>query len=132
MPSACSAPVANPSTACSTGVQVIFVIPYCATRNTKYTKSMIKIFKHKGLEKFFTKGSKAGIRAARAAKISDRLAFLHAASVVGDMDKPGYRLHELKGKLKGHWAVDVSGNWRIVFRFEDGNAYIINYEDYHK
>ena len=115
----------------ATGVQVILVIPYCATRNIKYTKSMIKTFKHKGLEKFFTKGSKAGIRAAHAAKIGDRLAFLHAASVVGDMDKPGYRLHELKGKLKGHWAVDVSGNWRIVFRFEDGNAYVVNYEDYH-
>ncbi len=92
---------------------------------------MIKNFKHKGLEKFFTKGSAAGIQAAHATKISDRLAFLHAASTVEDMDKPGFRLHELKGNLKGHWAVDVSGNWRIVFKFEDGNAYVVNYEDYH-
>jgi proteic killer suppression protein len=115
----------------TTGIQVTLAIPCCATRNNEYTEPMIKTFKHKGLEKFFTKGSKAGIRAVHAAKIGDRLAFLHAASVVGDMDKPGYRLHELKGKLKGHWAVDVSGNWRIVFRFEDGNAYIVNYEDYH-
>ncbi|MEW8195645.1 MAG: type II toxin-antitoxin system RelE/ParE family toxin [Candidatus Thiodiazotropha sp.] len=47
------------------------------------------------------------------------------------MDKPGYRLHPLKGKLKGHWAIDVSGNWRIVFKFENGNAYVVNYGDYH-
>ena len=114
-----------------TGIHVNFSIPCCAIGNSKYTEPMIKTFKHKGLEKFFTKGSKADIRTAHAAKIGDRLTFLHAASVVGDMDKPGYRLHELKGKLKGHWAVDVSGNWRIVFRFEDGNAYIVNYEDYH-
>lgn len=83
---------------------------------------MIKSFKHKGLEKFFTKGSTAGIQAVHATKINDRLSFLHATSTVEDMDKPGYRLHALKGKLKGHWTIDVSGNWRIVFRFEDGNA----------
>ncbi|MEW8026611.1 MAG: type II toxin-antitoxin system RelE/ParE family toxin [Candidatus Thiodiazotropha sp.] len=47
------------------------------------------------------------------------------------MDKPGYRLHPLKGKLKGYWAIDVSGNWRIVFKFENGNAYVVNYGDYH-
>ena len=92
---------------------------------------MIKTFKHKGLEKFYTKGNKAGIQAAHATKISDRLAFLNAAATVEDMDKPGYRLHELKGKMKEHWAVDVSGNWRIVFKFEEGNAYVVNYEDYH-
>ena len=93
--------------------------------------TMIKSFKHKGLEKFFTKGSMAGINAAHATKISDRLAFLHAAITIEDMDKPGYRLHSLKGRLKGHWAVDVFGNWRIVFKYEDGDAYVVNYEDYH-
>ncbi|WP_339674164.1 type II toxin-antitoxin system RelE/ParE family toxin [Dasania marina] len=92
---------------------------------------MIKSFKHKGLEKFFTKGVKSGIQSAHALKISDRLAFLHASNVVEDMDKPGYRLHRLKGKLKDHWAITVSGNWRIVFKFEDGDAYVVNYEDYH-
>jgi len=96
-----------------------------------YVPIMIKAFKHKGLERFFTKGIRAGIHAAHARKISDRLAFLHAATMIEDMDKPGYRLHALKGKLKGHWAIDVSGNWRIVFKFEDGDAYIVNYEDYH-
>ncbi|MES9830474.1 MAG: type II toxin-antitoxin system RelE/ParE family toxin [Candidatus Thiodiazotropha sp.] len=92
---------------------------------------MIKSFKHKGLEKFFSKGNTAGIQAEHATKINDRLAFLHAASTIEDMDKPGYRLHPLKGKLKGHWATDVSGKWRVVFKFENGNAYGVNYEDYH-
>jgi proteic killer suppression protein len=92
---------------------------------------MIKSFKHKGLERFFTKGSTAGIKAAHATKISDRLAFLHAATCIDDIDKPGYRLHALKGKLKGHWAINVSGNWRIVFKFQDGDAFVVNYEDYH-
>ena len=92
---------------------------------------MIKSFKHKGLEKFFTTGSKAGIQAKHAEKLADRLAFLHAATCVEDMDKPGYRLHTLDGNLKGQWAINVSGNWRIVFEFIDGDAYIVNYEDYH-
>ena len=92
---------------------------------------MIKSFKHKGLKKFFTTGSTAGIQAAHATKISDRLAFLHSAVTIEDMNIPGYRLHQLKGKKKDLWAVDVSGNWRIVFRFEDGDAYVVNYEDYH-
>lgn len=92
---------------------------------------MIKNFKHKGLAKFFTTGSTAGIQAAHAAKIRDRLAFLHSAVTIEDMNIPGYRLHQLKGKKKDLWAVDISGNWRIVFRFEDGDAYVVNYEDYH-
>ncbi|MBL4820590.1 MAG: type II toxin-antitoxin system RelE/ParE family toxin [Gammaproteobacteria bacterium] len=92
---------------------------------------MIKTFKHKGLERFFVKGNTSGIQANHACKISDQLAFLHAAQRIDDIDKPGYQLHELKGKLKGHWAISVSGNWRIVFMFKDGDAYIVNYEDYH-
>jgi proteic killer suppression protein len=92
---------------------------------------MIKSFKHKGLEKFFTIGDASGIQVVHATKIRDRLTFLHSAITIEDMDIPGYRLHELKGKLKGFWAIDVSKNWRIVFRFEDGDAYVVNYEDYH-
>ena len=92
---------------------------------------MIKTFKHKDLERFFTKGSTSGIQASHAQKITDQLAFLHAAQEIGDIDKPGYQLHELKGKLRGHWAISVSGNWRIVFLFKDGDAYVVNDEDYH-
>jgi proteic killer suppression protein len=92
---------------------------------------VIKIFKHKGLEKFFNKGSTAGIQSSQAVRIRDRLAFLHAAQTIDDMDKPGYRLHPLKGKKEGLWAISVTGNWRIVFEFIDGDAYIVSYEDYH-
>ena len=92
---------------------------------------MIKSFKHKGLEKFFTKGITAGIQAKHMRRLADQLAFLHAARTIDDVDKPGYKLHELKGKLKGYWAITVSGNWRIVFKFEKGDAYVVNYEDYH-
>lgn len=56
---------------------------------------------------------------------------LDNASVVQDMDAPGYALHPLKGDLKGYWSVKVSGNWRLTFRFEDGNAYVVDYQDYH-
>lgn len=92
---------------------------------------MIKTFKHKGLKKFFERGITSGIQPAHSAKILDRLTFLHTATCIEDMNIPGYRLHELKGKMANHWAVYVSGNWRIVFKFEEGDAYIVNYEDYH-
>ena len=92
---------------------------------------MIKSFKHKGLELFFTTGNKKGIQSEQAERLSDRLAFLHAADCIEDMNKPGYQLHELKGKQKGRYTITVSGNWRITFEFVEGDAYIINYEDYH-
>lgn len=92
---------------------------------------MIKSFKHKGLEKLFAKGVKSGVQPDHAVKLIDQLTALHTAMFVDDMDLPGWRLHELKGKLKGHWAITVNRNWRIVFRFENGDAYVVNYEDYH-
>ena len=92
---------------------------------------MIKTFKHTGLRRFFESGNTAGIQAAHGARIRDRLTFLHTATCIEDMDLPGYRLHELKGKLAGHWAIDISGNWGISFKFERGDAYVVNYEDYH-
>lgn len=92
---------------------------------------MIKSFRHKGLEKLFHEGSKKGIRPEHAEKLEDILDRLNAAAAVGDMDYPGSDLHPLKGSLKGHWAVKVSGNWRVIFRFENGDAYVVNYLDYH-
>jgi proteic killer suppression protein len=92
---------------------------------------MIKNFKHKGLEKLFTKGVKSGVQPDHAVKLIDQLTALHTAMSLDDMDLPGWRLHELKGKLKGHWAITVNKNWRVVFRFENGDAYVVNYEDYH-
>lgn len=92
---------------------------------------MIRSFQHKGLAKFFTSGSTAGIQAAHAKRLRLILGRLHAASNVGDMDLPGLRLHKLSGNRSGIWSVTVSGNWRVTFRFEDGDAEIVNYEDYH-
>ena len=92
---------------------------------------MIKSFQHKGLEKFFTKGNTAGIQQAHKARLEDRLTALNTAFSIEDMDISGWRLHRLKGNRKGQWAINVSGNWRIVFEFVDGHAYVVNYEDYH-
>jgi len=92
---------------------------------------VIKSFAHKGLEDLFYKGSTKGIQTQHADKLRRLLDRLDAASVVQDMDYPGSGLHQLKGDLKHHWSVKVSGNWRVTFRFEDGDAYIVNYQDYH-
>ena len=92
---------------------------------------MIKSFKHKGLEKFHQTGSKKGIQASHSNKIRMQLAALDTAQSLDDMDIPGYRLHSLTGDRKGIWSITVNGNWRITFKFTDGNVYIANYEDYH-
>ena len=92
---------------------------------------MIKSFKHKGLEQFYLKGSTKGIQTAHSKKLRMQLAALDTAQVIDDIDIPGYRLHELKGDRKGIWSITVNGNWRVTFEFIDGNAYIVNYEDYH-
>lgn len=92
---------------------------------------MIKSFRHKGLKRFYETGSSSGIQASHRNKLRMQLAALDTARVIEDMDIPGFRLHLLKGRMKGLWAVDVSGNWRLTFRFEDGDVYIVNYEDYH-
>ncbi|MGE4532848.1 type II toxin-antitoxin system RelE/ParE family toxin [Halomonas sp.] len=92
---------------------------------------MIWSFKHKGLAKFFKTGNTAGIQPVHAKKLRLILGRLHAASGAKDMDLPGLQLHELSGNRAGIWSVTVSGNWRVTFRFVDGDAEIVNYEDYH-
>ena len=92
---------------------------------------MIKSFKHKGLKRFFTTGSTTGINPDHASRLEESLQALHTATVINDMDLPGWRLHPLKGNLAGLWAVNVSGNRRVVFQFKNGHAYVVNYEDYH-
>lgn len=92
---------------------------------------MIKSFQHKGLKNFFEKGAINGINPNHAEKLNRILTRLDYAEFVQDMDLPGYRLHSLKGNMKNLWAVDVSQNYRITFKFEDGNAYIVDYQDYH-
>ncbi|MEZ5690660.1 MAG: type II toxin-antitoxin system RelE/ParE family toxin [Rickettsiales bacterium] len=86
---------------------------------------------HKGLMVFFETGSTAGIQVKHAKRITNILALLNEAKAVQDMNILGYNLHQLKGNTKGLYSVKVSGNWRITFRFENGNAYIVNYLDYH-
>ncbi len=92
---------------------------------------MIKQFKHKGLKRFWETESTRGIQTDHANKLELQLTRLDAAIEVFDMNVPGWRLHPLKGDMKGLHAVDVSGNWRLTFRLEHGHAYVVNYEDYH-
>ena len=92
---------------------------------------MIKSFKHKGLQKFYETGKASGIQVAHKNRVKLQLVALDTATVIEDMDIPGFRLHPLKGKRKGIWSISVSGNWRLTFEFDDGNVYILNYEDYH-
>ena len=92
---------------------------------------MIKSFRHKGLQRFFEKGSKAGIQANHALKLRRQLALLNRAREPNDMNIPGWRLHPLVGALSGHWAVSVSGHWRMIFAFEVGDAVTVDYQDYH-
>jgi toxin HigB-1 len=92
---------------------------------------MIRSFKHKGLERYFRKGSTSGIQSAHEKKLRLILGRLHAAVDVKDMNLPGLYLHQLKGKYKGRWSVRVSGNWRVTFRFDAPDATELDYEDYH-
>ncbi len=92
---------------------------------------MIRSLKHKGLAKFFKSGSTAEIQATHAKRLRLVLGRLNAASGAKDMDLPGLSLHELSGNRSEIWSLTASGNWRVTFRFENGEAEIVNYEDYH-
>jgi toxin HigB-1 len=92
---------------------------------------VIKTWRHKGLHAFFETGSKAGIQSAHAVRLGGQLRRLSVARVPKDMNLPGWKLHPLKGDFKGHWAVWVSGNWRLTFTFENGDAVLVDYQDYH-
>ena len=92
---------------------------------------MIRSYRHKGLQRFAETGSKAGIQPAHAKRLRILLTALDAASVPSDMNAPGSGLHPLYGELEGHWAVSVSGNWRLTFAFRDEDAILVDYQDYH-
>jgi proteic killer suppression protein len=92
---------------------------------------MIKSFKHKGLERFFLDGVKKGIQAKHSDRLEDILDLLDAANTINDMNFPGSGLHQLKGKLVGFWAIKVSGNWRVIFKLIDTDAFEVDYIDYH-
>lgn len=92
---------------------------------------MIRSFRHAGLERFFSTGSKAGIQPAHARKLAVQLGTLHVATAPPQMNFPGWDLHELKGDLAGHWSIKVNANWRMTFRFEGEDAILVDYRDYH-
>ena len=92
---------------------------------------MIKTFRHKGLQKFFEKGDFSKIQPDHRKKLRLILTLLHSAKEIRDTNYPGSNLHRLTGEYKMFWSVGVSGNWRIIFRFEDGDAYDVDYLDYH-
>ena len=92
---------------------------------------MIISFRHKGLEAFYRTGSTKGIQAAHGAKLEMILVMLDAAAKPQELNLPALRLHPLKGDLKGHWSVSVSGNWRVTFRFVGADVELVNYQDYH-
>jgi toxin HigB-1 len=92
---------------------------------------VITSFRHRGLERFFLSGSKAGVRPEHAERLRLVLGRLAAAVTAQDMNLPGLRLHPLKGRLKGRWSVTISGNWRVTFAFSGKDAVQVDYEDYH-
>jgi proteic killer suppression protein len=92
---------------------------------------VIRKIRHKGLKKLYEEDSAAKVNPDHVDKLRRILARLDASSKPQDMNLPGYRLHKLKGKYEGFWAVDVSGNWRVVFRFEGGDATDVDFVDYH-
>ena len=92
---------------------------------------MIRSFRHKGLERFFRTGSKAGIQPKHAAKLNQQLAVLNVADKPEQMNIPGWQFHALTGDLAGHWAVSIDGNWRLTFTFDGEDAILVDYQDYH-
>lgn len=92
---------------------------------------MIKTFRHKGLKAFFELGTVAGIQPAHAPRLAAMLRRLNETTNSQGMNLPGWGLHALKGELKGHFSVQVSGNWRMTFAFDGADAVLVNYQDYH-
>ena len=91
---------------------------------------MIKSFNHKGLKVFFETGSAKGIQSIHKDRLVLLLVVLDAMTQIDDLQAPSFRLHQLKGDKKELWAITVQANWRITFKFEDGNVYVVDYLDY--
>lgn len=92
---------------------------------------MIKSFKHRGIKRLYERGDRSGIRPDLVDTVEDILARLDEAETPQALSLPGYRLHPLKGELKGFWSVTVRANWRIIFRFANGKAFDVEFVDYH-
>ena len=92
---------------------------------------MIVGFRHKGLEALYSRGTTRGVQASHVKKLRNILALLDVAAGPDDMNLPSFKLHPLKGDLKGHWSVWVNGNWRLTFTFDGPDATVVDYQDYH-
>ncbi len=92
---------------------------------------MIASFRHRGLERLYTRGDRRRINPNLVAKVERILALLDDADHPLDLDVPGYRLHRLKGSFENTWAVSVSANWRVTFRFEGSHVHDVDLVDYH-
>lgn len=92
---------------------------------------MIMSFRHKGLRNLFFYNDASGVNPKHVKRLISRLSVLSMAVTVADLNQPGYRLHELRGEREGVWAITVSGNWRLTFEFFNGDAHVLDYEDYH-
>ena len=92
---------------------------------------MIAGFKHRGLKRLYERGDRSKVSAEYADKLENILLALDNALVIEALDLPGFRLHALKGDLKGFWSISVRANWRVIFRFQDGQAHDVDLVDYH-
>lgn len=101
------------------------------TDGSRCKSSMIKSFRHKGVQRFYETGSVSGIQAAHKNKLGRLLIALNRAKSPSDMNQPGWRLHPLKGDEADVWSVDVNGNWRLTFEFDGEDAILVDYRDYH-
>ena len=99
--------------------------------DTRYITRVIVSFRHKGLERLYRAGTKAGVQAGHVPKLRRILSALDVAVGPDDLAIPSFRTHRLKGDLAGHWSIWVSGNWRVTFRFTDGDVELVDYQDYH-
>jgi toxin HigB-1 len=123
--------VADVSSLASCWITLAAQIPLTICIVYWYTTRMLKSYRHKGIKQFAETGSKAGIQPEHANRLRRLLSALDAATCPANMNAPGYALHPLKGELEGHWAVRVSGNWRLTFAFEGEDAILVDYQDYH-
>jgi proteic killer suppression protein len=92
---------------------------------------MIESFRHKGLRRMWDDDDLSGLSSALVSRIGDVLVALDTAETIDFLRRPGFRLHELKGDRRGTWSITLSANWRITFRYEDGNVYDVDLIDYH-
>jgi proteic killer suppression protein len=111
------------------GALLCFVLDKCTL--CAYTIQVIKSYRHKGLQQFAEKGSKAGIQPQHADNLRRLLTALDAATRPEDLNAASYQLHPLQGNLAGQWAVSVNGNWRLTFCFEGEDVVLLDYRDYH-